>query len=165
MYVRTAIVRSPTLVDVQAARLAEAVRPRLTEAGCDRDDRRAHVSVDDLELVPLAHGRLVNVPREDQVGAGVDERAEHLVPVRHRSLARGAPRRTEHVMVEHGDANGAVRRRLQALGGVAQLLGAERSALVAVRARRVQADDVQALASRTSAPSSATAARTRPRAA
>ena len=46
-------------------------------------------------------------------------------------------------MVEHRDAIGALGRRVQALGGVAQLLGAERSALVAVGARRVQADDVE----------------------
>ena len=58
------------LVDVQAARLAEPVRARLPEAGRDRDDRRPRVAPDGLELAPLGDRRLVDVPGEDQVGAG-----------------------------------------------------------------------------------------------
>ena len=101
------------LVHVQAARLAEPVRPRLPETGRDRDDGRAHVAFDHLELVPLAHRRLMNVAGEDQVCAGRDERAQDTVSVRDRPLARGAPRGAEHVMVEHRDAKGTVRRRVR----------------------------------------------------
>ena len=57
------------LVDVQAARLAEPARARLSEAGGDRDDDRSRVVRDGLELVPLADRRLVDVPGEDEVGA------------------------------------------------------------------------------------------------
>src|SRR5947207_9789098 len=48
-------------------------------------------------------------------------------------------------MVEHRNSEGAVRRRAKARGGGAQLLGAQRAALMAERAGRVQADDVHRL--------------------
>ncbi len=76
------------LVDVQAARLAEPARARLPETGRDRDDDRLRASsVDDLELVPLADGRLVDVAGEDQVGAGRDERVENATPVERRGAS------------------------------------------------------------------------------
>src|SRR5207248_1184256 len=52
------------LVQVESARLAQPLRPRLPEPRRDRDDGRARLAADDLELVPLADGRLVDVPRE-----------------------------------------------------------------------------------------------------
>jgi hypothetical protein len=79
---------------VQPARLAEAVRPRLAEARRDRDDDAADVAGRDLELAPLADGALVDVTGEDELGAGLDERAQHVVPARDGLLPR-PPRRTE----------------------------------------------------------------------
>ena len=106
--VRTTIASRVRLVEVEAARLAEPSRPRLPEPGRDRDDGRARLVADDLELVPLAHGRLVDVTREDEVGAGVHERAEDVVAARDRPLARRPPRRADQVVVEDGDAERSV---------------------------------------------------------
>ena len=116
------------LVDVQAARLAEPVRSRLAEPGAIEIDRRAHVAAHDLELVALAHRRLVDVPGEDEVGARGDELAQHAVPVRDRPLARRPPRRADHVVVEDDDAyapSGAASRR--SLPGAAARRGGRRS--------------------------------------
>ena len=43
-------------------------------------------------------------PREDELGAGVHERAQDVVAARDRSLARRPPRRADQVVVEDGDA-------------------------------------------------------------
>ena len=91
---------------VQAAGFAAALRPRLAEPGGD-DDRDASLAAEtDLELTPLARRRLVDVAREDQLGARVDERAEDVAASRHGPLAR-PPRRTGQVMVQADDAERA----------------------------------------------------------
>ena len=100
-------------VDDAAARLAAALRARLAEAGRDRDDDAALPAADHLELVPLADRRLVDVAADDQLGAGVDELREHVVPPRDRLLPR-APRCADHLVVEHDDAQRARRCRVEA---------------------------------------------------
>ena len=55
--------------------------------------------------MPLAHGALVDVAGEDQVGAGLDEPGEHVVAACDRFLAR-APRGADQVVVEHDDLEG-----------------------------------------------------------
>ena len=97
------------LVDVETARLALPLRARLAEAGRDRDDHRLLAAARDLELAPLAHRCLVDVPGEDQVGAARDECAENVVPAGDRLLPR-APRRADQVVVEHDDLECAGRR-------------------------------------------------------
>src|SRR6185312_2286127 len=74
------------LVEVEAARLSLPFRARLAEAGRDRDDHGLLSSVRDLEFTPLAHGRLVDVSCEDEVGAARDECAENVVPAGDRLL-------------------------------------------------------------------------------
>src|SRR5205814_5967360 len=71
-----------------------------------RDDDAADIPADDLELVPLAHRGLVDVPCQDQLRARLDERAQDVIPPRDRLLPR-PPRRAEHLMVEDGDAQRA----------------------------------------------------------
>jgi hypothetical protein len=66
---------------MKAAGLAEAARTRLAESRRDRDGHTSGFAANHLELVPLAHRRLVDVAREDEIGAGVDERAQDVVPV------------------------------------------------------------------------------------
>ena len=112
---------------VQSARLAEPSRPRLPEPGCDRDDGRARLVADDLELVPLADRGLVDVAGEDQVGAGVDERAQNVVAARDGTLARRPPGRAEQVVVEDGDA------KRSRLGGGEALSRARSAALRSAR--------------------------------
>ncbi len=87
---------------MEPARLAAALRAGLPEPGRDRDDRAADVAADDLELVPLADGALVDVAREDQLGAGVDEACKDVGALRDRLLPR-APGRADQVVVEDGD--------------------------------------------------------------
>ena len=60
-----------------------------------------------------------------------------------RALARRPPRRADHVVVEDDDAVRASGGRAEALGRGAELGLAQAAALVAVRSRRVQADDVE----------------------
>ena len=112
------------------------------EAGRDRDDHGLLSSVRDLEFTPLAHGHLVDVSRENQVGAARDECAKNVVPAGDRLLPR-APGRTDQVVVEHDDLERAGRRFLQALLRPGQLRRADPARLVSPRAHRVEADDVQ----------------------
>src|SRR5438132_476423 len=93
------------LVDVQAARLAAPVRARLSEAGRDRDGHALLAAGRDLELAPFSDRALVDVTRDDQLRAGVDERSEYVVAARDRLLSR-APRRADQVVVEDGDPQG-----------------------------------------------------------
>ena len=93
MYVSTPDRALGALVDVEAACLAATLRARLAEAGRNRDGRTANVSVDDLELVPLADGALVDVAREDELGPRVDEPGEDVRAPRDRLFRdrQGAP--------------------------------------------------------------------------
>ena len=72
--------------------------------GAIGDHGRVRLVADDLEVVPLAHRRLVDVAREDEIGAGVQQRTQHVVAARDRTLARRAPRRADQMVVEDGDA-------------------------------------------------------------
>ena len=127
---------------VQAACFAAALRPRLAEPGGDHHRNAALAREADLELTPLARGGLVDVPREDQLGACVDERSEDVPASRHGPLARppGCP---GQVVVQADDAERA------RLGLGEPLLRAfERSPvqtarLVPPRSGRVQPDDVK----------------------
>src|SRR5215211_1067931 len=92
------------VVDVEAACLALPVRARLAEPGCDRHGHAALATRKrHLELAALAHGSLVDVTRDDQLGAALDEEGKHVVPARNRLLAR-TPRRSQEVVVERHDA-------------------------------------------------------------
>src|SRR5205085_10407433 len=94
------------LVDVQATGLAPPVRAGLAEPGSDRDGHAVLASGRDLELAALAYRRLVDVPGEDQLGARVDQGAEHVVAARYRLLAR-PPGRADQVVVENGHPQSA----------------------------------------------------------
>jgi hypothetical protein len=107
-------------VDVEPAGLAPAAWPRLPEARGDRDDGAIQRSRGNLELVPLRDGRLVDVTGEDQLGAGVDERGEHVGSSGDRLLAR-APGRADQVVMEGDDAERTFRRSSEQLGGVLEL--------------------------------------------
>jgi hypothetical protein len=63
--------------EMEAARLAPSLRARLAEPGRGNDGRPANLALHDLELVPLRDRALVDVAGDDQLGAGVHERAEH----------------------------------------------------------------------------------------
>ena len=133
------------LVDVEAAGLAAAVRPGLAETGCDRDDdgvlapRRR-----ELELAPLGDGALVDVARQDQVGAGLDEPGEDAVPIRHRLLPR-PPGRSEQMVVEGDDPVRSRRDPRERLRRLLHLGVAEPSRLVPPRPHRVEPGDDDAL--------------------
>ena len=98
---------------------------------------------DYLELAPLRNRRLVDVSAEDQLRSGSRKRAQHVVAVRERSLARRPPRGRGQMVVQHDDAAGAVRRLAEPLDRAAQLVVGQRAALVPERPRRVQPDQVQ----------------------
>ena len=66
-------------MDVDSARLAQPSRPGLPEARSDRDYGRARLVADDLEVVPLAHRRLVDVSGEDEICSRLHQRAQHAV--------------------------------------------------------------------------------------
>ena len=130
-------------MQVEPARLAEPSRPRLSEPGRDRDDRRAGLVADDFELVALAHGRLVDVAGEDEVGAPVHERAQHVVAAGDRPFASRPPRRADQVVVQDGHAQRSLAGRAEPFGRALELRPAERAALVAERTRRVEPDHVE----------------------
>jgi hypothetical protein len=91
------------LVHVQAACLAAAVRPRLPKAGRYRHRDPALAAGRDLELAAFGDRALMDVPGHDQLRACVDERREHVVSTRNRSLPR-APRCADQMVVENRDA-------------------------------------------------------------
>ena len=82
-------------------------------------------------------------PREDEVGARVHERAQHVVAARDRPLARRPPRRADQVVVEDGHAQRSLVGRAEPFGRALELRPAERAALMAERPRRVEPDDVE----------------------
>src|SRR5439155_12823718 len=134
------------VVDVDAERLAQPARSRLSQAGGDRDhDRGLAVCTRDLELAALRNGALVDVAGENELRAGGDEPAEHVVSTRDGPLAR-APRGTEQVMVEDGDPERTFRRLAEQAVGAGQLRVGEPPGLVSPRPDRVQADDDETLA-------------------
>src|SRR5215204_7233628 len=90
---------------MQASCLAAPFGARLAQPG-SRDDRGAvHLAANDFELPPLRHGRLMDVARNDQLRARIDEAAEDRASVRDRPL-RGAPGRSEQMMVQGDDLEG-----------------------------------------------------------
>ena len=144
MYVETVSASSPISWTWRPRASPTRPRTRLPEAGRDREHRRVRGGVaDDLELAPLRDRRLVDVPAEDQLGARRRERAQHVVAVRERELARRPPRGAEEMVMEDDDAARTVRGRAEPLDGAAQLIRRQRAALVPERPRRVQPDHVQ----------------------
>ena len=105
---------------METACLAASLRTRLAEAWRDRHRHSSYVTRDHLELVALADGALVDVPGEDELGAGVDERSQDVRPPGDRLLAR-APRRPDQVMVERDDPQRTLRRLGQELARPAEL--------------------------------------------
>ena len=93
--------------------------------------------------MPLAHGRLVDVAREDEVRACLHEGTENAVTPRDGTLARRPPRRADHVVVEDCDAERSLLRRRKTLGRAVELRATERATLVAERPGRVEADGVE----------------------
>ena len=131
-------------VDVEPAGLAATVRARLPEAGGDRDDGAVQRAGRDLELMPLRDGRLVDVAGEDQLGAGVHERGEHVRSPRDGFLAR-APGRADQVVMERDDAKRTIGCSGEQLGGVPELAGAQPARLVPPRPNGVEADGEKAV--------------------
>ena len=128
----------------------------------NRDGRPVDVSVDDLELVPLADGALMDVAGEDELGPGVDKPGEDVRAPRDRPLPR-APGRTEQVVVEDGDPQRARRGLREELACPGQLPLANAARLVPPGADRVEPDDLQRGRGVTRAQSSPSVARTRRR--
>ena len=105
---------------MQPARFPAAVRAGLTEAGRDRDGDAVHVAGHDLELVALADRGLVDVAREDELRARLDERCEDVVAARDGLLPR-PPGRPDQMMVEDDDAESLRRRFGEQSRGVVEL--------------------------------------------
>jgi hypothetical protein len=84
--------RRLSLEHVEAASLSPALGARLAEARCERDCDAVFAAVNDLELAPLGDRALMDMPGEDELGAGVHKPREHTGPPRQRRLP-GAPRR------------------------------------------------------------------------
>ena len=129
---------------MEPARLAQPPRPWLAKPGRDGDHGRVRLVADDLEVVPLAHRRLVDVAREDEIGACVQQRTQHVVAARDRPLARRAPRRADQMVVEDGHAQRPRLGRGEPFRRALELRPAQRAALMAERPGRVEPDDVQA---------------------
>src|SRR5580765_4475942 len=116
--------------------LASAVGTRLSEAGGNRDRRPAQAAGSDLELVALGDRCLVDVAGEDQLGARVDERREHMTAACDRLLAR-APGCSDQVVVKRHDPKRALGRLGEQLPGPLQLRRANTAGLVTPGADRV----------------------------
>jgi hypothetical protein len=129
---------------MQAPRLASSVRARLAEAGRDRDRRPTQVAGGDLELVPLRDGGLVDVAGEDQLGAGVDQRGEHVAAACNRLLP-GAPGRPDQMVVERDHAKRTIGRGGEQLGRSLQLARPNAPGLMSPGPHRVEADDEEAV--------------------
>ena len=92
---------------MRALRLAETVWPRSRQAGrSGNDDRR--VAVEHGKLAPIAHPRLMDVPRENDVGTGRRQSGKHALAARERPLAR-SPRCVRELVMETDDAEHAGR--------------------------------------------------------
>ena len=97
---------------MDAACFTTPARAGLSQAGGDRHGHAGQGARNDLELVSLAHGRLVDVAGKDELGSRVDEPGKDGVPACDRLLAR-APRRADQVMVDDDDAKSSGRSRLE----------------------------------------------------
>src|SRR5262249_5103914 len=129
-------------VDEEPARLAAAVRPGPAEARrCGHDDAPA-VAAHDLELVPLAHGALVDVPADDQLRPRIDEPGKDVGAPCDRLLAR-APGRADELVMQRHDPQGARMCRGEPARSLVQLIVADRTGLVAPGPHRVEADDLE----------------------
>jgi hypothetical protein len=131
------------LVQVEPARLAQPPRPRLPESGRDCDDSSARLVSDDLELVSLAHGRLVDVAGEDQVCACVHERTKDMVAPRDGTLVRRTPRCSDEVVVEDCNAERSLLRSGKPPSSAVELSPAQRASLMAEGPSRIEADGVE----------------------
>ena len=129
---------------MNAARLAPPARAGLAEAGGDRDGDATHPARDDLELMALADGGLVDMPGEDELGARVDEAGQHRVPMRYRLLA-GPPGRPDEVMMEDDHPKRAVRRSREEFARALDLVGADPPGLMAPGPGRVEPHDLHRL--------------------
>jgi hypothetical protein len=129
---------------MQPPSLTGPPRTRPAEPWRDRDHGRARPVVHDFELAALAHCGLMDVTAEDQLRAGPYERSEYAAPLRDRELACRTPRRADQVMVEDGHAQSSRIGGGQPFRRARELRRAQRAALMAKRARRVEADDMQA---------------------
>ena len=157
--------RTPVAASTARA-LAGAARPRPGAGRRRGRPARCRATIagrDDLELLPLDDRRLVDVAAEDQLGARVGEPREHAccAPRAAASAFRhGAPISwwwSATTRSAPGCAVAKLRRRALELGA------SDAPALVAPRLHRVEPDDLERRAPRTTARSSPTAARTRDR--
>src|SRR5262249_46777119 len=130
------------LVDVQAAGLAEPPRARLPEARRGHEDGRSRPVPDGLEIVTLAHRRLVDVAAEDAGGAGRGGRLENLLSPGEGALGRRAPWSADEVVVEDGDPQCPRLRLAEPCDRALEPTAAEPTALVVKGPRRVDADDM-----------------------
>jgi len=112
----------------------------------DRDDHAARIAGDHFELVALRDCSLVNVPADDELGAGVDQRREHVRAARDRLLP-AAPGSADHLVVQRDTRSLHPRvRRCELRRRAFELRVAHAAGLVAPRPDRIEADDVCARA-------------------
>jgi hypothetical protein len=95
-----------------------------------------------LELTPLGSAGLVDVPGEDELGAGCRELLEHPAAARQRSLAC-APGSVRQLVMKANDAQGSRRRRGEPIGSALNGVRLQPSRLVSPRPHGVDADNVQ----------------------
>ena len=129
---------------MEPARLAEPARAWLAEARRSHEDGRPLLVPDRLELMPLTHGRLMDVAAEDEVGAGRRERMKNVLAARDRALVRRPPGCADEVVMENGDAERVWFRGGKARDRPLEPSAAQPTALTAERGGGVQPDDVQA---------------------
>ena len=127
---------------MKAAGLTSSARPRQSEARSDGHGHARHGAVDDLELVPLAHGHLVDVAGKDELRSRVHEPGQDGVPACDGLLA-GAPGGADQVMVEDDDAESSGRSRLEECPRAVELGAADPARLMAPGPRRVEPDDLE----------------------
>ena len=127
---------------METVRFSKSMRARAPETGCRREDERPAVAaVERLERPSVDGGALVNVAPNDQLCSCARERAQGVVPLLERELARGPPGSAREMMVEDNGAK-SVRRRVaqRRLCGGEPGWG-EPSALMPPRTRRVETAD------------------------
>ena len=122
-----------------AAGLPLAPRPRTPEPGSRGDDDARTL---EPELPVERDGGLVDVPGDDQLGAGGGQRRQHRGARRQRALAR-APRRPHHLVVERGDAAVARIALAEPAGRPRELAAPDPATLVVERSGRVEPDHPQ----------------------
>ena len=89
--------------DMEPVRLTEPVRPWAAEPRSRCEDESTVALVERLEGASADRGALVDMPTEDEMDARIGERAQAVVPILQRELARGAPGSARKVVVEDGD--------------------------------------------------------------